>query len=149
MKTFLGSDHAGLELKEKVKELLKAEGHVFEDMGTHSKESVDYPEYVLKVSEAVADGTDDRGILICGTGIGSSIAANKVPGIRAALCGDAVSAKYSRLHNDANILVMGERIIGLETAIEIVRLFLTTPFEGGRHINRLEKVRSIEKKYSR
>lgn len=149
MKILLASDHAGYELKETIKGFLKKDGYAYEDMGAHSRESVDYPDYVLKVAEAVAKGEADRGIVMCGTGIGSCIAANKVPGIRCALCDDPVSAKYARLHNDANVLSMGERIIGPEIAREIVHQFLTTKFEGGRHARRLEKITQIEEKYSR
>lgn len=149
MKIVLASDHAGYELKETVKDFLKKHGFAFEDMGTHSRESVDYPDYVLKAAEAVAKGDADRGIVMCGTGIGSAIVANKIPGIRCALCDDPVSAKYSRLHNDANVLSMGERIIGPEIAREVVHQFLTTEFEGGRHARRLDKIKKIEEKYSR
>lgn len=149
MKIYIGSDHAGYELKETIKNFLKRGGYAFEDVGTHSRDSVDYPDYVIKVAEAVAKGEADRGIVICGTGIGSCIAANKVPGIRCALCNGPVSAKYSRLHNDANVLSLGERIIGPEIAREIVHHFLITDFEGGRHVKRLEKIKNIEEKYSR
>lgn len=149
MKIYIGSDHAGYELKETIKNFLKHGGYAFEDVGTHSRDSVDYPDFVIQVAEAVAKGEADRGIVICGTGIGSCIAANKVPGIRCALCNGPVSAKYARLHNDANVLSLGERIIGPEIAKETVHHFLITDFEGGRHVKRLEKIKNIEEKYSR
>lgn len=149
MKIVIASDHAGFELKETLKGFLKKDGYAFEDMGTHSRESVDYPDIALMAAEAVVRGEADRGIVICGTGIGSAIVANKVPGIRCALCDDPVSAKYARLHNDANMLSLGERIIGPEIARETVHQFLTTEFEGGRHARRIEKIKQVEEKYSK
>jgi len=142
----IGSDHAGLDLKTDVIALLKELGHEFIDYGTDTPKSVDYPDFGEKVSVAVATGKSERGILICGTGIGMSIVANKFRNIRAALCNDLFSAKMSRLHNNANILVMGGRIIGKDLAKEIVRIWLETAFDGGRHVNRLTKISLIENK---
>ncbi|NTU41968.1 MAG: ribose 5-phosphate isomerase B [Nitrospirales bacterium] len=142
----IGSDHAGLEMKTEVISLLKAMGHEYADLGTDTPQSVDYPDYGEKVSEAVSNAKADRGILICGTGIGMSIVANKFPRVRAALCNELFSARMSRLHNDANILVIGGRIIGKDLAKEIVQTWLTTDFEGGRHANRLKKISLIEEK---
>ena len=149
MKIVLGSDHAGFNLKEKIKKYLKEQDFSFDDLGTYSTDPVDYPDITLKVAKAVAKGEYRRGIIVCGTGIGTAIAANKVPGIRAALCHDPVSSSFSRTHNDANILTLGERIIGPNLALEIVRIFLTTEFSGGRHIRRVEKIKKIEEKYSK
>jgi len=145
----IASDHGGFKLKEIVKEYLSREQISLEDFGTFNEESVDYPDYALKVAEAVAAGSFDRGILICGTGIGIGIAANKVPGIRAALCHDVFSARASREHNDANILTMGERVIGPGLALEIVKAWLGGEFAGGRHARRVDKIREIERKYSK
>ncbi|MGB9840814.1 ribose 5-phosphate isomerase B [Thermovenabulum sp.] len=144
MKIAVASDHGGYELKEKVVEFLKEKGYDFQDFGTFSKESVDYPDMALIVAEKVAKGEFERGILICGTGIGISIAANKVKGIRAALCNDVYSARMSRLHNDANILAMGGRVIGPGLALLIVEEWLKTPFEGGRHKVRVDKITKYE-----
>ena len=149
MKVALGSDHGGFILKEVVKEYLCGENIQFEDYGTFGEDSVDYPDFALKAAEAVASGICDRGILICGTGIGIGIAANKVPGIRAALCHDVFSARASREHNDANILTMGERVIGRGLALEIVKTWLCSDFTGGRHSCRIEKIRDIEKRYGK
>ncbi|MCC6346407.1 MAG: ribose 5-phosphate isomerase B [Nitrospirales bacterium] len=146
MRIALGSDHAGLEMKKEVLSLLQEMGHEQADYGTDTPQSVDYPDFGEKVSHAVASGEADRGILICGTGIGMSIVANKIPGVRAALCNELFSARMSRLHNDANVLVLGGRIIGKDLAKEIVRTWMTTPFEGGRHCNRLKKITLIEEK---
>jgi ribose 5-phosphate isomerase B len=140
----IGSDHAGLDLKTEIIGLIKELGHDCIDHGTDSPESVDYPDFGEKVARSVSDGTADRGILICGTGIGMSIVANKFPGIRAALCNELFTAKMSRLHNDANVLVMGGRIVGKDLAKEIVRTWIVTPFEYGRHMNRLKKITVIE-----
>ena len=145
----IGSDHGGYELKEKVKKYLKDKGYEFFDFGTHDKQSCDYPKFALDVAESVACGKYKAGILICGTGIGISIAANKVPGIRAALCDNQFEAKYTRLHNDANILCMGGRVLGEGVACEIADTFLTTEFEGGRHKRRIDMITEIEKKYSK
>jgi len=142
----IGSDHAGLDLKKDVLDLLMDLGHEYADYGTDTPQSVDYPDFGEKVAEAVAGGKADRGILICGTGIGMSIVANKFANIRAALCNDLFSAKMSRLHNDANILVMGGRIIGKDLAKAIVSTWMKTDFESGRHLNRLKKISLIELK---
>ncbi|TAN45209.1 MAG: ribose 5-phosphate isomerase B [Nitrospirae bacterium] len=142
----IGSDHAGLEMKREVISVLKDLGHEYTDYGTDTPDSVDYPDFGEKVSSAVSTGKIERGILICGTGIGMSIVANKFPNVRAALCNELFSARMSRLHNDANILVLGGRIIGKDLAKEIVKTWLTTSFEGGRHGNRLKKICLIEDK---
>jgi ribose 5-phosphate isomerase B len=140
----IGSDHAGFEYKEYFKKLLSDMGHPYQDFGTFSTEPVDYPDIAQVVSKAISSHTCDMGILICGTGIGMSIAANKHNGIRAAVCESSASAKLSREHNDANILCLGERITSLKTAIEIVKTFLTTPFSGGeRHNSRIQKIHSL------
>ena len=144
MKIAIGCDHAGLELKNTIKELLSGAGMDILDYGTEDDRSVDYPDFGEKVSSAVSSGGVERGILICGTGIGMSIVANKFPGVRASLCHDPFSAKMSRLHNDSNILVLGGRIIDETAATEIVKTWLETPFEGGRHSIRLEKITKIE-----
>ncbi|MGO9016645.1 MAG: ribose 5-phosphate isomerase B [Dissulfurispiraceae bacterium] len=142
----IGSDHAGLEMKNEVIAVLKEMRHEYKDFGTDTAQSVDYPDFGEMVSHEVSQGKADRGILICGTGIGMSIVANKFPYIRAALCNELFSARMSRLHNDANILVLGGRIIGKDLAKEIVKTWMVTPFEGGRHENRLKKIQLIEKK---
>ena len=134
----IGCDHGGLNLKNKVVEHLKEIGYEVEDLGTYTTESVDYPIYAKKVAHAVADGKYEKGIIICGTGIGVSIVANKVKGIRASLCGDTFSAKATRQHNNSNILCMGERVIGAGLALDIVDIWLTTEYEGGRHQKRID-----------
>lgn len=149
MKISIGSDHAGFELKEKIKEYLLELGHECEDFGTSSTESVDYPDFALKVAESVVKKECDRGILICGSGLGMSMAANKVPGIRAALCSNPEMAKMSREHNDANVLTIGARLMDENTAKEIVRVWLTTEFAGDRHLRRVNKIRDIETRYSK
>ena len=141
----LGADHGGYALKEEIKAHLDSRGIAYRDMGTHTEESCDYPDIVVPVCQAVISGEAERGILVCGTGIGVSMAANKIHGIRAALCGDCFSAKYTRLHNDANILCLGGRVTGPGLALEIVDLFLDTPFEGGRHQRRIDKIAALEK----
>ena len=136
MKIAIACDHAALKLKNDVIEKLEKEGYEVEDFGIHEQKSVDYPDYALPVAEAVASGKADKGILICGTGIGMSIAANKVKGIRCALCSDTFSAHATREHNDANILAFGERVVGEGLAMDIVDTFLKTPFSGDdRHVN--------------
>ena len=145
MRVAIGADHGGYRLKEDIKGLLEDLGMDYKDFGTHSIESVDYPDVALPVAQSVADGLFDRGILICGTGIGIGIAANKVKGIRAALVHDTFSAHASREHNDANILTMGERVFGPGLARDIVTIWLATDFEGGRHERRVEKIMAIEK----
>ena len=149
MKIAIGSDHGGFELKGEILSFLKDSGYEVTDFGTYSTESCDYADYSLKVAEAVASKECDFGILICGTGIGISIAANKVPGIRAALCSDTFSAHATREHNNANILAMGQRVVGTGLALDIVKTFLNSKFEGDRHIRRIEKITEIEKKYSK
>lgn len=149
MKIAVGSDHGGVELKEEIKKFLNDEGYEFKDFGTNSTGSCDYPDYALPVAEAVAAKEYDLGILICGTGIGIGIAANKVPGIRAALCSDTFSAHATREHNNANILTLGQRVVGPGLAIDIVKTFLNTEFEGERHQKRIDKIAEIEKKYNK
>ena len=149
MKIAIGSDHAGIKLKPVLIDYLTKHGYEFKDFGTYTADSCNYAEYGAKVAEAVAGGEYDRGILICGTGIGMSIVANKVPGIRCAHCHDTFSAKATRQHNDSNMLAFGERVIGAELMLDIVELFLTTEFEGGRHIERLNVIKKIEEKYSK
>jgi len=141
----IASDHGGFALKSKVARLLQDElGVEVRDLGTFSDESVDYPDYGSQVAKAVASGEADRGILICGTGIGMSIIANKFPGVRAALCHNTQTAQLSREHNDANILVMGERVLGESVALDIVRTWFGTDFDGGRHQRRIDKIHQLE-----
>jgi ribose 5-phosphate isomerase B len=141
----MGCDHAGYPLKEALKAFLKEEGHEVEDFGTDSEEMVDYPDFCAAAARAVVDGRADRGIVLGGSGQGEQLAANKVRGTRAALCNDLYLAELSRRHNDANVLAMGGRIVAVALAQEIVRLWLATPFEGGRHARRLEQVAEIER----
>lgn len=143
-KIAIANDHGGVDLKESVIEVIKEFGYEYEDFGSFGHESVNYPEYAQKAADAVASGKCDLGILICGTGIGISIAANKVKGIRAAVCTDPVCARLTRFHNNANMLAMGGRIVGVELAKEIVRAFLSTEFEGGRHQTRIDLITDIE-----
>jgi ribose 5-phosphate isomerase B len=147
LKIAIAADHGGYTLKEEIKKVILDLGHEVEDFGCECLDSVDYPDYALPVAEKVAQGQFDRGILICGTGIGMSIAANKVKGIRCALVHDLFSAKATRQHNDSNVLAMGGRIIGPGVATEIVKIWLTTEFEGGRHENRVKKITEIEDRY--
>ncbi|GIM29666.1 ribose-5-phosphate isomerase [Clostridium polyendosporum] len=147
MKIALGSDHGGFRLKSEIIKHLKNKGIEYNDFGTLNEESCDYSDFAVQVAEAVAAKEYDFGILICGTGIGISIAANKVPGVRAALCSDTFSAHATREHNDANILALGERIVGAGLALDIVDTFLNSKFEGGRHQKRIDKIADIEKKY--
>ncbi len=140
MKISLGTDHAGFRYKEKIKELLVSLGHEVKDFGTWSEEPVDYPLFIRPAAQAVANGECDRGIVFGGSGNGEAMAANKVRGVRCALCWNEESAKLSRLHNDANVLSLGERLIPEELAQEIVRIWLTTPFEGGRHARRIAQL---------
>ena len=135
----IGSDHAAYPLKEKVKTFLTDAGLIVEDVGTHSEASVDYPDIAIKVASQVSNGTFKRGVLLCGTGIGMSLVANRFDHVRAALCNDLFSAIMSRRHNDANLLVMGGRVIGETLAREVVTAWLETPFEGGRHQRRLDQ----------
>ncbi len=140
----LGSDHGGFALKEEIKKHLTERGIPFHDYGTDSEKSCDYPVYAALVTKAVTSGEAEKGILCCGTGIGMSMAANKVRGIRCACCGDCFSAEMTRRHNDANVLALGGRVTGPGLALKIVDLFLDTPFEGGRHARRVEMVMSME-----
>lgn len=149
MKIALGSDHAGLPLKLEIVKHLEEKKYDIKDFGTYTKDSCDYPDFGLKVAEAVAQGDYEFGIIICGTGIGISISANKVPGIRAALCSDTFSAHACREHNNANILALGQRVIGPGLALDIVDTFLNSAFQGGRHAIRVNKITEIEKKYSK
>ena len=144
MKIAIGCDHAGVALKNKIVPVLEELDIEWEDYGTRDEESVDYPDFGEKVSEAISKGEMEKGILICGTGIGMSIVANKFPGVRAALCSEDYSAKMSRLHNDANVLVLPGRIIDGKTAQDIVKAWFKTSFEGGRHQRRLDKIKAIE-----
>lgn len=148
MKIALGSDHGGFKLKREIAKHFETKGVEFEDFGTYTEESCDYPDFALKVAEEVVGKRFDLGILVCGTGIGISIAANKVKGIRAALCSDTFSAHACREHNDANILTIGERVVGVGLALDIVDTFLNAKFEGDRHLRRVNKIADIEKKYS-
>jgi ribose 5-phosphate isomerase B len=144
MKVAIASDHGGVNIREEIKNLMDEMGIEYEDFGCECGTSVDYPDYALPVAEKVANGEFDRGILICGTGIGMSIAANKVKGIRCALVHDVFSARATREHNDSNILAMGERVIGPGLAREIAKVWLTTEFEGGRHEKRVNKIKEYE-----
>lgn len=141
----LGADHAGFLLKEHLKAALEARGFECEDLGTHSTGSVDYPDYAERVARSVAAGLTDRGILVCGSGTGMAIAANKVSGVRAAACSDPHTARLAREHNDANVLTLGARITGPGMAVEIAHTFLDTAFAGGRHERRLEKIGALER----
>jgi len=143
MKFYIGTDHAGVDLKDWTVELLKSKGHEVIDFGPFSKDRVDYPDYAHKVARAVIEDSAAQGILICGSGIGMSMAANKHHGIRAALCHDAYTAMVAREHNDANILCFGERIVGKGVAESIIDAWLANSFEGGRHIQRVEKIEAV------
>lgn len=145
MKVVIGADHAGYALKQHLVQFLKGEGHEVDDVGTHSEESTDYPPISAAVGRAVAEGAADRGLMLGGSGQGEQIAANKVRGVRAALCNDLYTARMSRLHNDANVLTIGARVVGVGLAEEIVTLWLETPFEGGRHERRVGQISEIER----
>jgi RpiB/LacA/LacB family sugar-phosphate isomerase len=150
MRVVIGSDHAGFELKENLKAYLQELGHQVIDVGTHSVEPVDYPDFAEAVGRSLIEGKADRGVLICGSGVGASVAANKMPGIRAGICHDTYSAHQGVEHDDMNILVMGSRVIGTELARELVRNFLGAVFTNEeRHRRRLEKVKEIELRYVR
>ena len=140
----IGSDHGGFELKQEIMKHLDETGVAYKDFGTYSQDSCDYPVYAELVSKAVVSGEYESGILICGTGIGISISANKVKGVRAALCHDCYSAEFTRRHNNANILALGGRVIGAGHALKIVDIFLNTEFEGGRHARRVDLITEIE-----
>lgn len=144
MRIALGCDHRGLKLKQAIMKFLAESGHDYEDFGCYSSDPVDYPDIAKQVGEAVVSGGFDQGILICGSGIGMSIAANKIRGIRAALCCNAFGAERARRHNDANILCLGEDTIEQASALDIVEIYLSTTFEGGRHLRRLEKIHNLE-----
>jgi ribose 5-phosphate isomerase B len=141
----IGSDHAGFPVKEAIRKYLEGAGYAVDDQGTSSEDSVDYPDYGKAVGERVATKQDDLGIVVCGSGIGISIAANKVPGIRAALAHNVLTAQLAREHNDANVLALGARIVTPAAALEMVQTFLTTPYAGGRHQRRLDKITQIER----
>jgi ribose 5-phosphate isomerase B len=145
MKIIIGSDHGGIHLKEVLKQHLAERGIEVHDAGTYTEESCDYPDIALQLCRAVTAGDGDRGVLVCGTGIGMSMAANKVKGIRAALCGDVFSAIMSREHNDANVICLGERVLGPGLAVCILDAWLDTEFAGGRHARRVNKIMAIEK----
>ena len=150
MKITIGSDHGAVQLKEEVKLVLKEFGDIeVKDVGTFGTDSVDYPDIAEKVCADVTSGAADRGIVLCGTGIGISIAANKIKGIRCALCNDVYSAKMSCHHNDANVLAMGGRVLGFGPAGEIVRAWVTTEFDGGRHERRVGKIAALEEKFGK
>ena len=145
MRVAIGADHAGFLLKEHLKQTLQRLGHTIDDHGTNSEESVDYPPICMSVGRSVADGRADRGIVLGGSGQGEQIAANKVVGVRAALCNDLFTARLSRQHNDANVLSMGGRIVAFGLADEILMLWLATAFEGGRHQKRIEQISAAER----
>lgn len=144
MKIAIGCDHTATELKKKIIEFLKVNQCEVEDLGTHGKDSVDYPDFGRSVAAALSEGRADRGVLICGTGIGMSIVANKFPGIRATLCYDIFTGRMSRMHNDSNILVLGSRATSEQLALSITETWLKTEFEGGRHQNRIDKITDME-----
>ena len=144
----LGADHAGFELKEALKAWLIDQGYQILDYGAHSPDSVDYPDYAAQVALAVADQKVERGVLVCGTGIGMAIAANKVPGVRAALCSDLYTARVSREHNDANVLTLGGRLMGPEMALDILRMWIETDFAGDRHRRRVDKIADLERRHA-
>ena len=143
----LAADHGGFALKEYIKEQLEDQGYDVTDLGCLSEDSVDYPDYAATLAERIISGAATRGILVCGTGIGMSIAANRFAGIRAALCHDVFSARMTREHNDSNVLCLGARVIGVGLAMDIVNTWLDTNFSGGRHQRRLDKIRALEERY--
>jgi len=144
MKISIGSDHAGFQYKQRIVDYLKELDHEVIDVGTHSSEPTDYPLYIIPAAEAVASGAAERGIVVGGSGNGEAIAANKVKGIRCALCWNDETAEYSRLHNDANVLSIGQRMVSIEIALRIVKIWLETPFEGGRHQPRIDEINRYE-----
>ena len=144
MRIAVGADHGGFKLKQHVVEFLTDQGHQVRDLGTHSLEPVDYPDMAAQVADAVASGEAERGVIVCGTGIGVSMAANKVRGVRAALCTDCYMARMAREHNDAQVLCLGERVLGTGLALDIVRVFLNTEFQGGRHARRVGKISALD-----
>jgi len=148
----IGSDHAGFRLKEDLNDALVEMGYAVHDVGTYSEESCDYPDIALTVAESVSQGEADKGVLVCGTGAGMAMTANKVPGIRAVVCNEPYTAEYCRLHNDANVMTIGSRLVDFDDARNILKVFLATGFDGeteagARHARRLEKIRDIERKY--
>ena len=145
MRIAIGADHAGVALKDQLKQWLIERGDTVDDLGTHTAASVDYPDYAAAVGHAVADGLADRGLLVCGSGIGMAIAANKVPGIRAAAVVDEASARLSREHNDANVLTLGARLTTVDEARELLRIFLVTEYQGGRHQQRIDKISALDR----
>ncbi len=147
MKIAVACDHGGYELKNEIKKYLTENNYEVMDFGTDSTDSCDYPDYALPAAEAVANGECERGILVCSTGIGVSIVANKVPGVRCAHCHDTYCAEFTRLHNDANMLALGAKVVGAGYALKIVEIFLNTQFEGGRHRRRVDKISAVEQKY--
>ncbi|MCR4426400.1 MAG: ribose 5-phosphate isomerase B [Firmicutes bacterium] len=147
MKIVIASDHGGYPLKEELKKYIVDLGHEVSDYGTHNTDPVDYPDFAFLVAEAVARGACDRGIMVDGIGAASAIVANKVPGVRAASCSDTFTASMSRAHNDSNVLTLGARVVGGGLAREIVKVWLTTEFEGGRHMRRVSKVIDFERRY--
>lgn len=149
MKLIIASDHAGLELRRELTALLAEKGISFEDVGPTTTASVDYPDFARSVSQAVAEGRYTHGVLVCGTGIGMSIVANKYAGVRAALCTTEFEARMARAHNDANVLCLGQRVVGLGVGRSILEAFLATPFEGGRHQKRIDKIREAESENGR
>ena len=150
MRIAVGADHAGFELKGPIVEQLKAAGHTPLDVGTHNDDPVDYPDYAEAVSKVLIDGRAERGLLICGSGVGTSVSANKIPGIRAGLCHNTYSARQGVEHDDMNVLVLGARVIGIELARELVDNFLGAKFTGEeRHRRRLEKIKALEKRYGK
>lgn len=144
MKIAIGSDHRGVEAKRRLVASLQSEGHEVTDVGTNAQESVDYPDLAFEVAQRVSQGIAERGILLCGTGIGMCIAANKLRGVRAAPCHDSITAEMSRRHNDANVLCLSADLLGEELIHRMVKIFLETPFDGGRHARRVEKIGKIE-----
>lgn len=143
-KIALGSDHAGLDFKNKIKKYLEENKYIVDDVGTHTHDSVHYPDYAKKACDQVIKGKCDKAILICGTGVGISIAANKINGIRAVVCSDSYSSRMARAHNDSNVLALGSRVVGLELAKDIINIWLNTEFEGDRHLSRLELIEKLE-----
>jgi ribose 5-phosphate isomerase B len=146
MRIAVGADHGGYELKQQIAEYLIAQGHQVQDFGTHSAEPADYPDVAAPLARAVAAGKAERGVLVCGTGIGMSMTANKIPGIRAAVCTDCYMARMAREHNDAHILCLGGRVLGIGSALEIVEVFLSSEFAGGSHARRVDKISALEGK---
>jgi ribose 5-phosphate isomerase B len=146
MKIAIGSDHRGVEAKRRLVASLQAQGHEVADVGAHSQDSVDYPDLALEVATRVSAGGAERGILLCGTGIGMCIAANKLRGVRAAPCHDSITAEMSRRHNNANVLCLSADLLGEELIERMVRIFLETPFEGGRHARRVDKISKMEER---